>query len=130
VVAFHGWDRIEQSFASWVELDTARQRMVADKYPLPPLEVSDFDEEDVRQVLEVVTSWLVAGDSARGRPALIRLLRETPVVRRDDGLFEEVTRLLARLDEETNPPPFSPLTATQGSRSQEALQRLQLPGAA
>jgi hypothetical protein len=129
-VARHGWDRVERSFASWSELDTARQRLVGEIYPLPPLEVSDFDEQDVREVLEVVRSWLVAGDSARGRPALHRLLREAPVVRRDDELFEEVTSLLLRLDEETNPPPFSTATLGNGSRSDEAMQRLQLPQAA
>jgi hypothetical protein len=129
-VARYGWDRVEQSFASWADLDNARQQWVAERNPLPPLDVSGFDEHDVRRVLRVVTSWLAAGDSARGRPALHRLLRDAPAVRRDDQLYEEVTRLLLRLDEQVDPPPFSTLTVSDSSRGQEALQRLQLPQAA
>lgn len=129
-VARHGWNRIDQSFGSWDELDKARQHWVAENNPLPPPDISGFDEHDIRRVLRVVTSWMAAGHPARGRPALHRLLQDAPIIRRDDKLYGEVTRLLIRLDEKTEPPPFSALAALNGSRSAAARQRLRLPQAA
>jgi hypothetical protein len=128
-VARHGWDRVEQSFPSWAKLDSARQRRAAKANPQRRHGVATFDEHDVRRVLRVVTSWMTEGDPARGRPALHRLLREAPVVRSNDELYEEVNRLLLRLDQKTNPPPFANLTPLNGARNGEALQRLRLPQA-
>lgn len=129
-VARHGWDRVEESFGSWAELDTARQERVAAGGPRRPVDVSRYDEHDVRRVLRVVSSWLAAGDPVRGRPALHRLLRDAPVVREDDQLYVEVTELLVRLDQVPPTPPRTAMGAAGSQRHADALQRLQIPLAA
>jgi hypothetical protein len=129
-VARHGWDRIEREYASWSDLDSGRQQLVASHGPQPRVDVSRFDAADVRRVLGVVADWRQRGDAVRGRRVLHRLLREAPIVRQQDDLFDAVNEALTELDTMSPEPPPTALRFANDRRHIEARDRLQIPVAA
>ena len=130
-VARHGWDRVDETFPSWAELDVARQRRVAETAPQGRVDVSRFDAEDVRRVVGIVSAWLRSGEVNRGRRALHRLLRDATIIRRDEQLFSAVTEMLTELDDVPPRPPLQFRSATVGDeRRKTALRRMQLSSAA
>jgi hypothetical protein len=126
----HGWNRIDREFNSWSDLDAGRQQLVSSRGPRVQVDVSRFDAEDVRRVLAVVSNWRQRGDGVRGRRLLHRLLREAPVVRLSDELYDAVTEALTELDTMSPQPPPSVLRFTDDRRLREAQDRLKIPVAA
>lgn len=119
-----GWDRVEQTFTSWAQLDNARQVRVAATGRQGRVDVSRFDGEDVRRVLAVVDSWQRSGEVIRARRALHRLLQDATVVRADNGLFETVTRVLTELDEASSRWPVPALVRDGDDRFAKAQRRM------
>lgn len=122
-VADHGFDLIEESFASWDELDAERQRRAGIGLAAVKIDVERFDASDVRGVLRALQRFRRRGQSARARRVAHRLL-EAPVVRHDDVLYAAVVALLQDLDDEHVSLPAPPADP----RQQELRRRMQLVG--
>ncbi|HJQ03106.1 MAG TPA: hypothetical protein VJ851_16035 [Jatrophihabitans sp.] len=129
-VARHGWNRIDREYTSWSELDAGRQQLVVSRGAQARVDVSGFDAEDVRRVLGVISGWRQRGDAVRGRRVLHKLLREAPIVRRQDELYEAVNEALKELDAMSPEPPPTILWFADHPRHLEAQDRLKIPVAA
>jgi len=120
-VAYHGFDRIDESFAGWAELDAERQRRAGIGLGEVKIDVEGFDAEDVRGVMRALERFRKRGQTARARRVAHRLL-QAPVVRSDDELYASVMALLHELDDEHVSLP----APTADPKRREARERLKL----
>ena len=109
-VAFGGFDRIDEHFDSWDELERFRQVRAALVVPDVVVDPERLDGDDVTEMLVVATRWRDAGEPVRAQRAVLALLR-LPIARADPDLNE---RLVSFLEGLTQPParfPSEPRTA-------------------
>lgn len=105
-VVDHGFERIEESFTSWAQLDAERQRRAGVGLTPRGVDVERFDSEDVAQVMRALQRCRRRGQIVRARRVAHRLLR-APVLQRDLGLYRGLVEFLEELDAIPPSPPFS-----------------------
>jgi len=93
----HGFDRIEQSFDTWAQLDAERQRRAGTGLTAMRVDVEHFDSEDVRQMMRALQRCPQRGEILRARRVAHRLLR-APVILDDLGLYRGLVQFLEELD--------------------------------
>lgn len=106
-VAYGGFDRVDEAFDSWADLDRFRQGRVAMIIPEVAVDTDRLDCDDVDEMLTIALRWVDDGEPQRARRAALALLR-LRVVREDDHLNERVVALLEELDQ---PPEVFPTEA-------------------
>lgn len=104
-VVDHGFDRIEQGFATWELLDAERQRRAGIGLEPTQVDFTRFDAEDVDRLLRALDRARGAGQVARARRFALRLL-QAPIVSSDADLLSRVAGFLLELD--TIPPSAPP----------------------
>lgn len=97
-VVEHGFERVEQSFASWALLDEERQRRAGAGLTPAQVDFARFDTDDVERLLGALDRARGRGQVARARRFAHRLL-QAPVLRRDGELYDRVVSFLLELDE-------------------------------
>ena len=95
-----GFDKVDEEFDNWEDLDRFRQERAALVVPDVIVSQERLDAEDVDEMLPVVRKWIDGGEGERARRATFALLR-LPVARADDEMHE---RLVAFLEELDRPP--------------------------
>jgi hypothetical protein len=97
-VVDHGFERVEESFATWALLDEERQRRAGIGLTPVTVDFERFDRADVERLLGALGRARGRGQVARARRFAHRLLA-APVLRGDDELYERVVGFLLELDE-------------------------------
>ncbi len=95
-VADHGFDRIDQSFASWQALDEFRQRRAIRLAERVTVDRDALTLDDVERLLKVAHRWLQDGETGRASRLLTSLLR-LPSVRADAPMNDRLLSLLETL---------------------------------
>jgi len=121
-VAHHGFERIEQDFDGWAELDAERQRRAGEGMPEVQVDLEHLDAEDVAGLLGALERARDRGQVPLARRAALRLLT-SPVVRHDDDLYGRVLGFLEELDASAT---ASTPAAVAEPKRQEARERLRL----
>lgn len=96
-IADHGFERIDEQFAGWAELDVERQRRAGLGMPPIQIDVGRFDAEDVERVMRALQRYRLAGQVPRARRVAHRLL-QAPVLQTERALYERVVAFLVKLD--------------------------------
>lgn len=94
-LARHDFDVVQESFPSWAELEDRLQQRAGWVTPDVVVDVQEFDEDDVRDVLEFVEEWIDQGHVRAADDTLIELV-DARAVRRSDQLSQRVQALLRR----------------------------------
>ena len=105
-VVDHGFDRVDQRFASWALLDAERQRLAGEGLTAMQVDFTRFDADDVVRLVAALGRARDKGQVPRARRFAHRLL-EAPVVRREDELYDRVVGFLLELDAITPPVPLT-----------------------
>ncbi len=92
-----GFDRVGESFTTWAELESARQRRASVLAPSLTTDVSDWDDNRVARALGVVNTWITDGKIAAARRVLYELLR-APGVQRSPATLNQISNLLQRCE--------------------------------
>jgi len=112
----HGFDRIEQSFETWDELDAERQRRAGIGLTAMRVDVERFDAEDVRQMMRALRRCRQRGEILRARRVAHRLLR-APVILEDDVQYRALVQFLEELDAVPSPALLIPTNDEDSERA-------------
>ncbi|HVF13722.1 MAG TPA: hypothetical protein VM942_03935 [Acidimicrobiales bacterium] len=101
-VARHGFDKIDQDFPSWSDLDRFRQARAASAAPPLAVEARPLDLDDVERLFRVVRRWADQGEVHCARRAVFALLA-APAVRADAEVHGRLIAFVQGLEEPASP---------------------------
>lgn len=127
-VALHDWNRVDQSFANWEDLDRTRQVLAAAVSGHRRLDLARFDRFEITRLLNRHSDPRTDEQIRRATIIVSRLLHEAPLVREVDEIFFQATTLLNRLL--SNRPTPQTTDPQSSSRRSRAYARMELPNAA
>lgn len=124
IIATHDWNRIDEHFATWPDLEAYRNdnsRMPQPRFP----DLADYDADEIRDVLEETETAYSDEERQSSRSLLLDILDQCPIVLEDTELRAAVIGRLRELTE----PERATSAVLRSPAEAEAMDRLELVAA-